>query len=144
MLSRRNQNRVWTWTVAAAQQTTDQLVDISHLPETAYEHLVGRAVELKRLDDAFVDRTTNILSLIAEGGAGKSALVNEWLKKLQAENYRVRRMGFLTFSAEGDGGGRTSAGQFLDWELGAWHRDRNDQTSLRVIIAEAMVDVVCC
>jgi hypothetical protein len=59
-------------------------VHITGLPETAYERLVGRETELKRLDEAWADRRTNILSLVAEGGAGKSALVNEWLKKLQA------------------------------------------------------------
>jgi hypothetical protein len=63
-------------------------VHITGLPETAYEHLVGRDDELKRLDDAWTNAKTNIISLIAEGGAGKSALVNEWLKRLQAENYR--------------------------------------------------------
>src|SRR5205085_11559031 len=63
-------------------------VHITGLPETAYERLVGREAELKRLDDAWADANTNILSLVADGGAGKSALANEWLKRLQADNYR--------------------------------------------------------
>ena len=63
-------------------------VHIAGLPETAYERLVGRDAELWRLDEAWADANTNILSLIAEGGAGKSALVNEWLKRLQADGYR--------------------------------------------------------
>ena len=50
-------------------------VHISGLPETYYERLVGRDAELKRLDEAWSDEKTNILSLVAEGGAGKSALV---------------------------------------------------------------------
>lgn len=61
-------------------------VDTTHLPETPYERLVGREAQLKRLDEAWADRNTNILSLIAEGGAGKSALVNEWLKGMRADN----------------------------------------------------------
>ena len=64
------------------------IVDYGRLPDAPYKTLVGRAAELKRLDDAWADPKTNILSLIAEGGAGKSALVNEWLKRLQADNYR--------------------------------------------------------
>jgi hypothetical protein len=48
-------------------------VNITGLPETGYERLVGREAELKRLDDAWADRNTNILSLVAEGGAGKSS-----------------------------------------------------------------------
>ena len=63
-------------------------VHISGLPETAYENLVGRDFELNRLDKAWGGKETNIISLIAEGGAGKSALVNEWLKQVQADNYR--------------------------------------------------------
>ena len=61
---------------------------ISGLPETGYERLVGRDEELARLDEAWSGGRTNILSLIAEGGAGKSALVNEWLTRLQADGYR--------------------------------------------------------
>jgi TIR domain len=64
------------------------VLDITGLPETGYERLVGREGELARLDEAWSDAKTNILSLIAEGGAGKSALVNEWLARLQADRYR--------------------------------------------------------
>jgi hypothetical protein len=39
-------------------------VHITGLPETAYERLVGREVELNRLDQAWADRRTNILSLV--------------------------------------------------------------------------------
>lgn len=58
----------------ATPAQTNQLINYTGLPETAYEHLVGRDAELKRLDEAWADRNTNILSLVAEGGAGKSAL----------------------------------------------------------------------
>jgi hypothetical protein len=45
-------------------------VAISGLPETFYERLVGRDADLARLDEAWTDEKTNILSLVAEGGAG--------------------------------------------------------------------------
>ncbi|MGH6798795.1 MAG: toll/interleukin-1 receptor domain-containing protein, partial [Roseiarcus sp.] len=73
---------------AARSAPTPVSVDISGLPETGYERLVGRDAELGRLDEAWSDGKINILSLVAEGGAGKSALVNEWLTRLRAENYR--------------------------------------------------------
>jgi hypothetical protein len=99
-------------------RTVGQLVDISHLPETAYERLVGRDTELKRLDEAWADRNTNILSLIAEGGAGKSALVNEWLTRLHAENYRGAEVVLgWSFYSQGTRERATSAEQFLDWAL---------------------------
>jgi hypothetical protein len=94
------------------------VIDITHLPETAYERLVGRETELKRLDDAWPDRNTNILSLIAEGGAGKSALANEWLKRMQADNYRDAEsvLGW-SFYSQGTKERATSAEQFLNWAL---------------------------
>jgi tetratricopeptide (TPR) repeat protein len=93
-------------------------VHISGLPETPYERLVGRDDELKRLDDAWADNKTNILSLIAEGGAGKSALVNEWLKRLQTDNYRGAEavLGW-SFYSQGTKERATSADQFLNWAL---------------------------
>jgi|HubBroStandDraft_2_1064218.scaffolds.fasta_scaffold05884_2 tetratricopeptide (TPR) repeat protein len=93
-------------------------VHITGLPETAYERLVGRDDELKRLDDAWTDDKTNILSLVAEGGAGKSALVNEWLKRLQADNYRGAEavLGW-SFYSQGTKERATSADEFLNWAL---------------------------
>jgi hypothetical protein len=93
-------------------------VHISGLPETAYERLVGRDDELKRLDEAWADGKTNILSLIAEGGAGKSALVNEWLKRLQVDNYRGAEVVLgWSFYSQGTKERATSADEFLNWAL---------------------------
>ncbi len=94
-------------------------VDTAHLPETPYERLVGREAQLDRLDKAWADRNTNILSLIAEGGAGKSALVNEWLKGMRANNYRGAEtvLGW-SFYSQGTKERATSAEQFLNWAIG--------------------------
>jgi hypothetical protein len=88
------------------------------LPETGYKRLVGRDAELERLDKAWLDVKVNILSLIAEGGAGKSALVNEWLKRMQAHNYpgAERVLGWSFFS-QGATERAASAEEFLNWAL---------------------------
>jgi tetratricopeptide (TPR) repeat protein len=93
-------------------------VHITGLPETAYERLVGREAELERLDEAWADAKTNIISLIAEGGAGKSALVNEWLRQLQADNYRDAQavLGW-SFYSQGTKERATAADAFLNWAL---------------------------
>jgi hypothetical protein len=93
-------------------------IDISGLPETGYERLVGRDKELTRLDEAWSDDKANILSLIAEGGAGKSALVNEWLMRLQVDGYRGAKcvLGW-SFYSQGSKERATSADEFLDWAL---------------------------
>lgn len=90
-------------------------VHIIGLPETAYERLVGRDAELQILDDAWANRNINIVSLIAEGGAGKSALVNEWLKRMQADNYRGADavLGW-SFYSQGSKERATSAEGFLN------------------------------
>ena len=94
------------------------VVAISGLPETGYERLVGREAELARLDEAWSDDKTNILSLIAEGGAGKSALVNEWLTRLQADRYRgAERVLGWSFYSQGSKERATAADAFLDWAL---------------------------
>jgi tetratricopeptide (TPR) repeat protein len=95
------------------------IVDYAHLPETPYKNLVGREVELKRLDDAWSERKTNIISLIAWGGAGKTALVNEWMVQLRRDNYRGASavLGW-SFYSQGTKERATSAEGFLDWALG--------------------------
>ncbi len=101
-----------------AKGPTASMVDISHLPETPYERLVGRDAELQRLDQAWVDLNTNIISLIAEGGAGKSALVNEWLNRMRTDRYRGADtvLGW-SFYSQGTKERATSADQFLNWAI---------------------------
>jgi hypothetical protein len=93
-------------------------VHISGLPETPYERLVGRDIALQRLDDAWAGHKTNIVSLVAEGGAGKSALINEWLTRMQADNYRDAEVVLgWSFYSQGTKERATSAEQFLNWAL---------------------------
>jgi tetratricopeptide (TPR) repeat protein len=103
---------------AAESARAAPIVDITGLPETGYERLVGRDAELTRLDQAWSDGKTNIISLIAEGGAGKSALVNEWLTRLQADSYRgAERVLGWSFYSQGSKERATAADEFLNWAL---------------------------
>src|SRR5712664_222060 len=97
----------------SAPAISSTCVYTSGLPETAYEKLRGRDSELKRLDDAWANRSTNIVSLIAEGGAGKSALANEWLTRLRVGSYRgaEAELGW-SFYNQGTKERATSAEQF--------------------------------
>jgi tetratricopeptide (TPR) repeat protein len=96
---------------------------------------------LKRLDEAWADRNTNILSLVAEGGAGKSALVNEWLKHMQAGHYRGAEavLGW-SFYSQGSKERATSAEPFLNWALDKLGIEINtiSATSKGDAIAEAL------
>lgn len=58
-------------------------VSISKLPTTGHK-LFGRENELETLSEAWADPRTNVLSVVALGGEGKSALVNHWLHQWMA------------------------------------------------------------
>jgi hypothetical protein len=93
-------------------------VHTARLPETGYERLVGRDAELERLDKAWLDARINTLSLVAEGGAGKSALVNEWIKRMQAHGYPGAEVVLgWSFYSQGTTERATSAEEFLNWSL---------------------------
>ncbi len=93
------------------------LVDIDRLPETGYK-LFGREKELGLLDDAWASDTTNVLSLIAWGGVGKSTLVKVWLDRLAADDYRgARRVFGWSFYSQGTKDQVTSADFFFDEAL---------------------------
>jgi tetratricopeptide (TPR) repeat protein len=118
------------------------VVDITGLPETGYEKLVGREEELARLDEAWSDGKTNILSLIAEGGAGKSALVNEWLTRLRANGYRgAERVLGWSFYSQGSKERATAADEFLDWALDKLgvQVERTSASAKGEAIAEALI-----
>ena len=62
-------------------------VSVGRLPVTG-ENVFGRKQELQRLDEFWKDDETNVVSLVAWGGVGKSALVNAWLRALARDDYR--------------------------------------------------------
>jgi TIR domain/AAA ATPase domain len=127
---------------AAESPRAAPIVDITGLPETGYERLVGRDAELTRLDQAWSDGKTNILSLIAEGGAGKSALVNEWLTRLQADSYRgAERVLGWSFYSQGSKERATAADEFLNWALAKLDltTDTTSASAKGEAIAEAVI-----
>jgi tetratricopeptide (TPR) repeat protein len=97
-------------------------VDISRLPETGVE-LFGRQRELEALDKAWDDPHTHVVSLVGWGGVGKSTLVNKWLERMAADNYRgARRVYAWSFYSQGTGERVTSADLFIAQAL-AWFGD---------------------
>ncbi len=83
-------------------------LSISKLPVTG-ETFVAREAELARLDAAW-DEGLNVLGFVAMGGAGKSALVNEWLGRIQEDGWRgaERVLGWSFYSQGTDSVGASS------------------------------------
>lgn len=68
-------------------QFDPEKISLSKLPSTNPE-LFGREKELESLDAAWADSNTNIVSLVAWGGVGKTSLVNKWLRNMKADSFR--------------------------------------------------------
>ena len=97
-------------------------ISIAKLPSTG-EHLFGREHELDLLDGAWADADTNVISLVAWGGVGKSALVNHWLGKMAKDNYRdAKRVYAWSFFSQGARETPASADEFIDAAL-RWFGD---------------------
>jgi len=65
-------------------------VDLTHLPETG-SALFGRDEYLRFLDEAWsLDQQSaiRVLAFVAQGGVGKSTLVNRWLDEMKREQFR--------------------------------------------------------
>lgn len=97
-------------------------IEISRLPATGSE-LFGRQQELELLDAAWANDGTNVVSLVAWGGVGKSTLANKWLERMAGDNYRgARRIYAWSFYSQGTGERITSADLFINDAL-KWFGD---------------------
>jgi hypothetical protein len=104
---------------SAGRRVFPSIVDYGRLPETPYNILVGREAELRRLDDAWADDRTIIISLVAWGGAGKTSLVTEWLRNVRNDGYRnAAAVLCWSFYSQGTKERAASGEGFLDWALG--------------------------
>lgn len=90
-------------------------IDLSKLPVTS-PNLFGRKEELELLDEAWENSQTKVLSFIAWGGVGKSALINGWLNKMGEQHYRgaERVYGWSFYSQGTKEKGQASADQFIN------------------------------
>ncbi len=97
-------------------------VDTYRLPQTGSE-LFGRQEELKILDDAWESTETNIITFVAWGGVGKSTLINKWVERMAADNFRGANKVFAwSFYSQGTNDRVTSADTFLNEAL-EWFGD---------------------
>jgi len=98
-------------------------ISLAKLPSTSRE-LFGRARELDTLDGAWDGGGANIVTLVAFGGVGKTALVNAWLNRMAEKNWRGADWVFgWSFYSQGAAEGRqASADLFIDTAL-RWFGD---------------------
>ncbi len=93
------------------------LLDLGRLPIPG-PHFVGRTAELARLDAAWEDPAIHVLTLVAFGGVGKSALVHRWLDRMAADTWRgAARVLDWSFYSQGTKDQATSAEPFIHHAL---------------------------
>ena len=97
-------------------------ISIARLPVTGSD-LFGREENLAFLDAAWANPNVNIVSIVAWGGVGKSALINHWLGGMAAQHYRAAELVFgWSFYRQGTSGSTSSADEFLEAAL-SWFGD---------------------
>ena len=85
--------------------------------------LFGREEDIAFLNDAWANPDVNVVTIVAWAGVGKSTLVNHWLRRMAAEQYRCAELVFgWSFYRQGSSGGTSSADEFLDAAL-TWFGD---------------------
>ncbi len=98
----------------AASGDRQPMISISQLPSPG-QHFVSREAELGRMARAWQERHVNVLSIVAPGGVGKSALVSRWL--IAPESLGAERVFCWSFYRE-----VASVDRFLDAAL-RWFGD---------------------
>ena len=97
-------------------------ISVARLPITGSD-LFGREEDIAFLDAAWANQDVNVVTIVAWAGVGKSTLVNHWLRRMAAEQYRSAQLVFgWSFYRQGSSGGTSSANEFLDAAL-AWFGD---------------------
>jgi len=120
----------------------DLKVSLAKMPSTSPD-LFGRDDELVKLDKAWDDTKTNIVTLVAFGGVGKTALTNKWLSKMKEKDYkgaeRVLRWSFYSQGAAEVK--QASADQFIAFAL-EWFGDPDPNKSSPWDKGERLADLV--
>jgi hypothetical protein len=97
-------------------------ISVAKLPVTGSD-LFGREEDVAFLDDAWANKDTNVVTIVAWAGVGKSTLVNHWLRRMAVEQYRSAQLVFgWSFYRQGTSGGTSSADEFIDAAL-TWFGD---------------------
>jgi TIR domain len=87
---------------AGRKPLAERFVGITHLPQTFSAELFGRTDELAQLIDAWHSERTHVVALDAIGGAGKTALVRQFMQMLEEGGWRgAERVFVWSFYSQG-------------------------------------------
>src|SRR5208337_1454604 len=88
-------------------------ISVARLPVTG-SNVFGREEDIAFLDRAWANPQVNVVTIVAWAGVGKSTLVNHWLRRMAADQYRSAELIFgWSFYRQGTRGDASSADEFL-------------------------------
>lgn len=123
-----------------AAQPADR-ISLHRLPVTG-EVFVGREGELAQLDRAWEEPGVHVISLVAWGGVGKSALVNRWLGGMERDGFpSAERVFAWSFYSQGSGERAESADAFFNEAL-RWFGDPDPAAGTAIQRSERLVRLV--
>jgi len=97
-------------------------ISVARLPVTGSD-VFGREEDVAFLDLAWANKDVNIVTIVAWAGAGKSTLVNHWLRRMATNYYRSAELVFgWSFYRKVTSSGTSSEDEFLDATL-SWFGD---------------------
>jgi hypothetical protein len=80
-------------------------ISVARLPVTGSD-VFGREEDIAFLDRAWANKDVNVVTIVAWAGVGKSTLVNRWLRRMAAKQYRSAELVFgWSFYRQGTRGG---------------------------------------
>ncbi|HEV7671813.1 MAG TPA: hypothetical protein VGS22_25100 [Thermoanaerobaculia bacterium] len=113
-----------------------QKIRLEELPRVSGE-LVGRDARLKQLDEAWSDPKTHIVTIVAWGGVGKTALVAEWEGRLAARDFDGADAFDWSFYSQGTRDEVSASGEpFLNAALRFFGGDEGEQIASSPRVAE--------
>jgi serine/threonine protein kinase len=102
-------------------------ISVARLPVTGSD-VFGREEDIAFLDAAWANKDTNIVTIVAWAGVGKSTLINHWLRRMATDHYRSAELIFAwSFYRQGSSGHTSSADEFLEAAL-TWFGDPDPRT----------------
>ena len=116
-----------SWGAGRPSSGIDQLkISVSRMPVTS-RHLFGRDDTLNLLDSFWSNPKVNVVTLVAWGGVGKTALMNAWLRRLAEKQYWGAQCVYAwSFYSQGTKD-RAGAGDLFILSALAWFGDPDPQ-----------------
>jgi serine/threonine protein kinase len=115
-------------------------ISIERLPRTRSD-VFNREDHIAFLNGAWENQSVNVVVIVAKNGFGKSALLNHWLDRMSAENYRSARFVFAWSFKRSNRYGSFSAEDFFHAAL-AWFGDPDPRVGTAVDRSERLANLI--